>query len=299
MRRIPHVPIVLVTLITAAALAVVGCTTSSPSTKSPEPQAESPAVSSSAAQSDEDEDHGHKPGAHGGIIDSLGRDSYHVEAIVEKNGALRLYTLGQDESRVIDIEAQNLVAYVKPDGATDSVQIEVRPQPQPGDAEGKASVFVGQLPEEAISRSVDITIPNITIGGERFRLGFSTHTQTHGGESMPQGAEGEEARALYLTPGGIYTEADIAANGNMTADQKFKGAMASHDLKPKVGDKLCPITLTKANPKFSWIVGGKTYEFCCPPCVDEFVAMAKSNPEEIKEPEAYVKQPAQSATEAK
>ena len=46
--------------------------------------------------------------------------------------------------------------------------------------------------------------------------------------------------------------------------------------------------MTKANPKFSWVVGGKTYEFCCPPCVDEFVAQAKAGGE-IGEPEDYVK----------
>ena len=75
----------------------------------------------------------------------------------------------------------------------------------------------------------------------------------------------------------------------MTAAQKFKGQMASHDLKTKAGDKICPITLTKANPKFAWIVGGKTYEFCCPPCVDEFVRTAKEQPGELKDPESYIK----------
>ena len=38
-----------------------------------------------------------------------------------------------------------------------------------------------------------------------------------------------------------------------------------------------------------WIVGGKPYEFCCPPCVDEFVKMAKETPGDIKEPETYKK----------
>ena len=65
--------------------------------------------------------------------------------------------------------------------------------------------------------------------------------------------------------------------------------MSSHDRKPKAGDKICPITRTKANPNITWVVGGKTYEFCCPPCVDEFVKTAKEHPEEIKEPGSYVK----------
>ena len=61
-------------------------------------------------------EHGHKTGAHGGIMVSLGRDSYHVEAVFEKGGVLRLYTLGNDESRVIDIDKQTLKAFVKADG---------------------------------------------------------------------------------------------------------------------------------------------------------------------------------------
>ena len=91
-------------------------------------------------------------------------------------------------------------------------------------------------------------------------------------------------KALYLTPGGKYTEADIEANGSVTVSQKFKTFKSAHDMHPKPGDKICPITLTKANPKCTWVIGGKEYEFCCPPCVDEFVRMAKQEPEKIDEP---------------
>lgn len=106
---------------------------------------------------------------------------------------------------------------------------------------------------------------------------------------MPAGLEDAEARALYLTAGGKYTEADIKANGSVTADAKYKGVMSKHDFKPKVGDAICPITLTKVNPKFTWVIGGKTYQFCCPPCIDEFVLLAKESPDEIKDPSFYVK----------
>lgn len=235
------------------------------------------------------EDHGHKTGAHGGTIASLGRDSYHVEAIVAKGGELRLYTLGSDESRVIDVEVQELLAYVKAPGSSDAVAIEVKPSPQPGDTAGKASLFLAQLPEALVGQPIEVTIPNITIGGERFRLGFTTKDEPHGAEAMPAKVANEAEKQLYLTPGGVYSQADIEANGNVTASQKFVGFQATHDLKPKVGDKICPVTLTKANPKCSWIVGGKNYEFCCPPCVDEFVALAKTKPSEIKSPDQYVK----------
>ena len=59
--------------------------------------------------------------------------------------------------------------------------------------------------------------------------------------------------------------------------------------KPKPGDKVCPITLTKANPKFSWVIGGQTYEFCCPPCIDEYMLLAKTSPKEVLDPSEYVK----------
>ena len=107
--------------------------------------------------------------------------------------------------------------------------------------------------------------------------------------ATPNKVVDSDEQKLYLTPGGLYTEADIKANGNLTASQKFKGFRASHDLKPKPGDKICPVTLTKSNPECTWIVGGKKYEFCCPPCVDEFLTQAKSNPELVKKPEDFIK----------
>ena len=107
--------------------------------------------------------------------------------------------------------------------------------------------------------------------------------------AMPVAGSSKE-RELYLTPGGAYTAADIKANGNQLPAQKFRGVKVSHDLKPNAGERICPITLTKANPGFAWIIGGKEYQFCCPPCVEEFVALAKKDPAAIKAPEAYVKQ---------
>lgn len=287
-------------------LLLVGCSTSTPTASSDtasDKSREAPVATSAAALPSDtavgDEEHGHKAGAHGGIIVSLGRDSYHVEAIVTSAGELRLYTLGNDESRVVDVEAQELIAYVKPEGASDSTSIEIKPQSQPGDADGKASLFVAQLPEALVGKSIDVTVPNITIGGERFRLGFTNKSEQHGSDAMPAKVADEAERKLYLTPGGLYTPADIEANGNVTVSQKFATFQAAHDLNPKVGDKICPVTLTKANPKCSWIVGGKSYEFCCPPCVDEFVKLAKSKPEDVKEPDHYVKRETATGTELK
>lgn len=101
----------------AAMLLFVGCSTSTPSA-SPSPSTnakrdhESTFASATPipAPHGGDEEHGHKPGAHSGIIVSLGRDSYLVEAIVTAAGEMRLYTLGNDESRVVDVEVQDLIA---------------------------------------------------------------------------------------------------------------------------------------------------------------------------------------------
>jgi YHS domain-containing protein len=105
---------------------------------------------------------------------------------------------------------------------------------------------------------------------------------------MPTKVVDEAERQLYLTPGGKYSAEDIKANGNLTAGQKYAGFKAKHDRDPKPGDRICPITDTKANPKCTWVIGGKTYSFCCPPCIDEFVRLAKENPDKVKNPDEYV-----------
>lgn len=276
-------------------LLFAGCSPSAPdSVAAPSHSSTQPTDSNQAsgAEATTDEEHGHKEGAHGGIIVSLGRDSYHVEAIVTSGGELRLYTLGNDETRVIDIGAQKLSGFVQPSEGGESVAIEIAPQPQPGDGESKASLFIAQLPEGLVGKTINVTVPSMTIEGERFRLGFTTkksESEGHGDVAMPEKATDDAERELYLTPGGIYTQADIEANGKVTASQKFATFKAAHDLKPKVGDKICPVTLTKANAQCSWIIGGKTYEFCCPPCVDEFLGLAKTKPDQVKPPEDYVK----------
>lgn len=279
---------VLFTFIAGAALAslalYVGCgrgpavapavAEASPTPVVTDQHAPAPAVAQ-ATDAIADEEHEHVPGAHGGIIVPIGRDSYHAEAVFEQGGVLRLFMLGADESRVQEVESQTLTAYVKPMDGGDSVSVALEPKPQEGDGDGKTSQFVGQLPEELSGKAVEVTIPSLRIGGERFRVGFES-TVAHAEEAMPEKVADDAERQLYLTPGGLYTQADIEANGNVTASQKFKGLRASHDLKPQSGDLLCPITLTKANSQFSWVVNGKEYLFCCPPCVDEFVALAKS-----------------------
>ena len=274
--------------VAAAGLAVVGCGSSTP----PAAQTTNPsAAEKKATVGGTDEAHGHKPGAHGGTLVSLGRDSYHAEAVFEKGGTVRLYLLGQDEARIQEVDSQELTAYLTPEGATEADKMTFRPEPQPGDAKGKTSQFVATLPKDLVGKRVQVTVNNINVNGERFRIAFSNAAAgDHAGAEMPVKKGTAEEQALFLTPGGLYTAADIAANGNTVPTEKYKGIRAQHDDNPKAGEKICPISKTKANPKFTWVIGGKTYEFCCIPCIEEFVALAKEKPGGIKNPKDYVKQ---------
>lgn len=114
----------------------------------------------------------------------------------------------------------------------------------------------------------------------------------HGdGNGKPAGAAVATAAetAVFLTPGGKYTEADIAANGRTVPSIRFRGIKSAHDDKPKADDPVCPISGTKANPLFAWTVDGQNYLFCCPPCVEEFVEQAKSRPASLRPAAAFLK----------
>jgi hypothetical protein len=104
---------------------------------------------------------------------------------------------------------------------------------------------------------------------------------------MPAPLADAVQQALYRSPGGAYNLADIDANGGLLPAEKYRAFQARHDPRPQPGDLLCPVTRTKANPACTWIVGGREYQFCCPPCIDEFVRLAKERPQEIEPPGAY------------
>lgn len=234
-------------------------------------------------------DHEHPPGAHGGTIVPLGADSYHAEALVDSDGNLRLFMLGKDESRIQEIDAQTIKAFVKSEDVLEARNIELIPQPQEGDSDGKTSQFVAKIPSEILGKPLRVTIPNLTIAGERFRIAFELKASL---EHAPMGqavTDGQE-ETLYLTPGGKYTQADIEANGKTIPSVKFKGIRSNHDDKPMPGDKICPISKTKANEQFAWVIDGKNYTFCCPPCIDEYVKLAKEQPESLQSPESFVKE---------
>lgn len=252
-----------------------------------------PSVSSAPAHQEEGggaSEHAHIEGSHGGTMVSIGADDYHAEVVFESGGKVHLFLLGADQRKVIEVDRQTVPAFARLEGDREASAIRFEPDPQAGDEEGKTSAFVVQLSEDLAGREFVVTIPGFRIAGERYRVEFASQAEdgTDHEIDVPDKVVSDAEEELYLRPGGKYTRADIQANGDVTATVRFAGLRATHDLKPKPGDPICPITLTKADRRFSWVVGGQTYQFCCPPCVDEFVQRAKSHPDEILAPEDYV-----------
>jgi hypothetical protein len=233
-------------------------------------------------------DHRHDPGEHGGLIVAVGQDHYHVEALLAEGGVFKLFTLAQDQSRVLSVPLQTITAYVRSPEMVEAVPVPLAATPQVGDPTGQTSAFEGQLPLELVGSRLLVVVPSITIGTNRYRFGFATQ-DTHASQ-MPRKVTDAAERELYLTPGGKYSAADIQANGSQTASQRYRAFRSEHDMHPQSGEQVCPITNTKSNPKCTWVVNGKRYSFCCPPCIDEFVQLAKQHPEKILEPEEYVAQ---------
>lgn len=117
----------------------------------------------------------------------------------------------------------------------------------------------------------------------------SLDTADHSGMSMRAHLEAhfKVEDSVFRTPGGLYTQADIDKNGDQTPAVKFDGIPSRHDIQPRKGDLLCPITMTKANPNFYWWIAGKRYTFCCPPCIEEMVIKAKKAHGSLPPPESF------------
>lgn len=172
--------------VAAATVALVGCGKTPPSASAPHKDKEGvhkEGDSKEGVHKDGDhkdgEGHGHKPGTHGGIIVSLGKDSYHAEAVFAKDGDIHLYLLGKDEVQPQEVEVQELVAYATPVDSTEPVQVKFAAERKSSDAAGKTSQFVAKLPPELHGKKVKITINNIRIGAERFRIEFSNEKGDH------------------------------------------------------------------------------------------------------------------------
>lgn len=231
-------------------------------------------------------EHGHPVARHGSVLVSLGDEErhFHVAAVLEKAGTLRLYTLQEDVSRVQEVDRQVLHATIKAAGSEQPWRVTLVPSPQAGDAANKTSQFVGKLPRGLWGQELVVTVRALRVGDQEHGVEFATRDPHHERETA------EDDDNLFLTVGGKYTEADIQANGNTTAARKYRDFQSRHDLKPGKGERICPVTLTKASPDCSWVVASEKHLFCCPPCIGEFLRTAKERPDEIKAAAKYVRE---------
>ena len=240
--------------------------------------------------------HQDKP-QHGGQIQAAGEN--HLEAVVGPSGAVTLYVMGITEALPFPLARTTLWGHAQSaDAAASPVMLHAAPLQ--GEPQGQSSVFVGEVAPGLAGKPIHLTVSVPLAGADRpltFDISPGAAPSVAAAPAHDTAATRvvalpvtPEEHALFLKPGGAYTAADIAANGGVTPEQKFQGMMADHHLHPKKGTYTCPITMTQANPKFAWIVGGKKYLFCCPPCITEFVKTAKKDPKSLKAPADYIQQ---------
>src|SRR5262249_39375363 len=117
----------------------------------PSPQVGSKVTSPPAGKA---ADHTHSPGGHGGLVVDIGQGAYHAEMVPGKEGVVKIYMLGSDATRVVEVPAQTLDAYARADDASEGISVPLEAAPQPGDSPGKTSMFQGKLPEELRGKPV-------------------------------------------------------------------------------------------------------------------------------------------------
>lgn len=236
-----------------------------------------------------DKNHVHPPAPHGGQVVALGRGDahYHAELVVEPTGVARLYPLGKNLSDPVPVESQFIIARARPAGSGEEHEFVFRPDPSAVAADGRATAFLGRLPGDAVAARVAIWVNGLRIRGEAFD--FEVGWDTGRPDEEVRAAYEADQRRIYLTAGGKYTEADIAASGRTTAAAKYHGHRAAHGEAARPGERVCPITGFRSMAALVWPVAGEDYLFCCQPCMDEFVMLAKDRPSEVRRPADYVR----------
>ena len=227
-------------------------------------------------------------GPHGGPFADW--DDYHAEFIVthtDKHAVIYLLDEKLEKAPKVDAsrfsKVRLVITSVKP-----AVAIDFKHDPKLSGELGIAYVAT----HEELGKPVEIkgvisaTLDENVKGKEKGFIDDKFHYK--GPQTDKDKKKAAKLRELYLTPGGLYTLADIKANGNTTAAEKFQGKVWAHDDNLKVGDRICPVTKNKAEAECAWTVQGQSYQFCCPPCVDKFVGWAHNQPDKIKDAKTYV-----------
>jgi len=278
-RSVPMLALAILTL-------VLGCGKKPSQTEVDSKKVEAQAKAKAAAKDGDHEHEGeHGAGPHGGTIVEFGK--IHAEFTVDHDKkSTTVYILSGDLKKAVPLTSDKLVLSIR----TPAFTVDLKPMPLADEPKGLSSRFTATHDNFGKEQEFEGTI-TAEIDGKPYSGDFKEKPEDHKHDKKTSQApkiDPKEA-ALFLTAAGKYTKEDIAANGDTVPSVKYKGLKISHDAKPKAGDKLCPISMTKANAKLTWVVGGQSYEFCCPPCVDEFVENAKTLPDALKPPGEYVK----------
>ncbi len=232
------------------------------------------------------ESHGHPPGPHGGAVVAIDRDNrFHAEAVLDGAGFVRLYLFGRELTEVRPVVARTVCAAIRGHDEQGDFALMFRPEPLETDPPGTASRFAARLSPALWRGHLRLVVWSVPVEGERFRFEIEL-TPSPTDEATVAKAEADEA-ALYAAPKGKYLADDVRTNGMVPASRKYRGERPAHNDRPTPGESVCPVSRARTDARFVWVIGGKEYLFCCPPCIDEFVATAKERPEEVQEPEFY------------
>ena len=228
------------------------------------------------------ESHGHPPGPHGGAVVAIDRENqFHAEAAIDGAGVVRLYLFGRELTEMRPVVARTVCGH----GGEGDFALMLRPEPLESDPPGTASRFAGRLSPSSGRGHLRLLVWSLPVEGERFRFEIEL-APSPADEAAVAKAEADEA-TLYAVPKGKYLAADVQTNGTVPASRKYRGERPAHDDRPAPGERVCPVSRARTDARFVWVIGGRKYHFCCPPCIDEFVATAKERPDEVQEPEFY------------
>jgi hypothetical protein len=110
-------------------------------------------------EKDSHSDHSHGKGPHGGAIADFGK--YHIEFDVDhKKEEAVVYVLKADMKTAAPIAAEKLTVKIK----DPAIEIELKPAPQKGDPEGKASRFTGKHPKLAKEQEFEGEVTGLVDG---------------------------------------------------------------------------------------------------------------------------------------
>jgi len=239
-------------------------------------------------------EHAHKPAAHGGKIVSVGTDNYHAEVVFEKDGHLKVYTLGKDETKSISIESQTLKAHVKHDEK--SHEVDLKPEPQASDPKGKTSLFVGKLPHDLMGKKVTVTIVGLKVEGETFRVEFSGEAGKHSDHKDHKDHKDGKEHKGHKKDGKEHTDHKKEHSKTSAVENEIKEARAKlspEDRKLVDAQEWCPIMpdnrLGVMGVPFKLMIKDHPVFLCCKGCQRKALAEPEKTLAKVEEFKAKVK----------